>query len=120
MRASLLVVFAALLPGSPARAAEIATEGPVQQSAPNDAVFASDGADLQRLVENGPREIWLRPQAYHANLVIKRPLAIRGLRGASIESKTGTLLRIETDDATVDNLVLRGGGNSFVNEDAAI
>jgi nitrous oxidase accessory protein len=116
-----ILALAALLPAGAARAHEGGiAQGPIAVQAPEGATFAADGAELARLVESGPHDIWLRPQAYRTHLVIKRPLAIHGLLGASIESAAGTVVRIEADDVTIDNVAIRSAGNNFVTEDAAI
>ncbi|MGZ3419206.1 MAG: nitrous oxide reductase family maturation protein NosD [Polyangiales bacterium] len=111
--------LALLLPATPAEAAT-QTSGPVELQAPADAVFARDEQDLVRLVAEGPHDIWLRAATYRTQIVIRRPLALHGLRGARLESASGTVIRIETDDAIVDNVTIHGAGNNFVGEDAGI
>lgn len=116
----LLFALAVLLPASPAQAAP-PTSGPIELTAPAGAVFATDGADLARLVADGPSEIWLSPITYRTKLEIKRPLAIHGLRGAAVEGPgQGTVVRIESDGVVIDNVIVRGSGRNFVGEDAAI
>lgn len=117
-RALLALVVAAF----PANATATPIEaGPIALSAPADAVFASDGPDLARLLESGPREIWLRAETYRTQLVIKRAVAIHGLAGATIEGPgRGSVIVVDSDDVTIDNVVVRGSGRNFVGEDAAI
>ena len=116
----MLLAAATLLRASNA-SATVPGAGPIPVTAPAAAVFARDGADLARLVAEGPSEIWLAAKTYRAALNIKRPVAIRGLLGATIEGpSSGTVIRIETNHAILDNVVVRGAGNNFVGEDAAI
>jgi len=117
----LLLALAALLPPSVASAAPL-TAGPIELAAPPGAVFAEDGEALVRLVaEGGPSEIWLRARTYHAALHIKRPVAIRGLLGATIEGPSaGSVVRIDAEGVTIDNVIVRGAGTAFVGEDGAI
>jgi nitrous oxidase accessory protein len=115
-----LAALIALLPPSVARATA-PSAGPIAQNAPASAVFANDEADLVRLVAEGPSEIWLHAKTYRATLHIKRAVAIRGLLGATLEGpSSGSVIRIDTDGATIDNVIIRGAGNNFVGEDGAI
>lgn len=86
----------------PAAAAPV-DAGPHAISAPAGARFAEDGADLVRLLAEGPAEIWLRPTTYRGPFDIRRAVAVRGLPGATID---GTV-RIEADGATLDNVIVR-------------
>lgn len=116
----LILALVGLLPASIAHA-ETISNGPIELAAPANAVFARDGDDLARLVNSGPPEIWLRAETYRTRLEIKRTVAIRGLRGAVIEGPgRGTVVRIEADGATIDNVIIRGSGRNFVGEDAAV
>jgi nitrous oxidase accessory protein len=110
----LLVAVVLLLAGGPsAYAGGHLSAGPIGVAAPLDAVFAEDDAQLAKLIAEGPADIWLRARTYRAPLVIKRPVALRGLFGATIEA-SGTLIRIDANDVVVENLILRGG-NTGVN-----
>ena len=52
---------------------------------------------------------------------MKRPLALRGEKGASLEgSGTATVLDIESDDVTVENLAVRHSGHRNTVEDSGI
>lgn len=116
----LTLALAALMPASVASAAPN-ERGPIELVAPADAVFAKDSAELARLIESGPAEIWLRAETYRTTLTIKRTVAIRGLRGATLEGPGhGTVVRIEADGVAIENVVIRGSGRNFVGEDAAI
>ncbi len=97
--------------------------GPVDKAMPAGAVIAERSEDLVRLLadQTGPTEIWLRAKAYAGDFVIARPLALHGERGASLQgSGLGTVLSIEADDITVDNLLVRHSGHRSTTEDAAI
>lgn len=117
----LLLALAALLPASVVSAAPATSAGPIEQKAPPGAVFAETSEDLVRLAAEGPSEIWLRAKTYRAAVDIKRPVAIRGLLGATIEgASAGSVIRIDAEGATVENVIVRGSGNNFVGEDGAI
>ncbi len=80
-------------------------------------------SELERAVADpaGPSEIWLRPKAYRGDLVVKRPVAIRGEDGATLEG-TGesTVLTIAASDVTIDNVHVRHSGRRGTTEDAGI
>jgi nitrous oxidase accessory protein len=117
----LLLSLAALLPPSVASATPTPSAGPIAQLAPPGAVFANDETELARLVAEGPSEIWLRARVYRGALSIKRAVSVRGLQGATLEGlSSGSVVRIEADGATLDNVIVRGGGHNFVGEDGAI
>ena len=55
------------------------------------------------------------------DLVIQRPVALIGERGATLEGTGGgTVVTIETDDASVENLAIRHSGRRSTTEDAGI
>jgi nitrous oxidase accessory protein len=116
-----MLALVALMPASAQASRVTETAGPIELSAPANAVFASDGADLARLLESGPNEIWLRAADYHGAFTIKRPLTLRGLHGAALVGPSiGSVVRIEADDVTFENVIVRGAGRNFVGEDAGI
>ncbi len=97
--------------------------GPVAQAIPAGAVVASDGAALTRMLQDpsGPQEIWLRARRYDGDFVVRRKVALRAAQGAVLQGTgTGTVLAIEADDVTVDNVVVRHSGRRSTSEDAGI
>jgi nitrous oxidase accessory protein len=92
-------------------------------SATADAPPAMTFDELRALVEatDGPREIVIPPGVTRGDLLVKRPLVLRGAKGAVIEgTHTGTTLAIEADDVVVEGLEVRGSGKKHTTEDAAI
>jgi nitrous oxidase accessory protein len=79
--------------------------------------------ELRALVEasDGPREIVIPPGVVRGDLVVRRPLVLRGAKGAALEgTRNGTTLSIEADDVVVEGLEVRGSGKKHTTEDAAI
>lgn len=100
-----------------------APSGPVALTPPPGAAVARDDADLTRLLAdaNGPREVWLGAQVYHGDFEIKRPLTLRGTGQSVLDgSGTGTVLSIEADGVTVENLTVRDSGRRHTVEDAGV
>jgi nitrous oxidase accessory protein len=97
--------------------------GTEPRALPASAVIASDSEQLARLIAqtDGPREIGLHPRVYRGDLKIRRPLTLRGDGGAVLEG-TGrdTVVDIESDDVTIDNLTVRRSGRRQTQEDAAL
>ena len=96
--------------------------GPRDRDVPEGAVVAASFEELVSLVGDprGPAEIWLRGN-YHGDLVVKRPLALRGARGATLDgSGSSTVITIDANDVTVEHLVVRHSGRRRTTEDAAI
>jgi nitrous oxidase accessory protein len=81
----------------------------------------SSAAELRAALDSGATEISLRAGVYPGDLVIKRPVTLRGARGAILEgSGSGTVLTIDASDVRVDNLHIRHSGRRHTAEDAAI
>ncbi len=125
------IVIAALAIGTfgfgPAAATEApaldADTGPRERALPGDAVIASSFNDLARLASDasGPRVIGLRAGTYRGDLVVKRPLTIVGERGTTIEGTgAGTVIAIEADDVSIENLAVRHSGRRNTTEDSGI
>lgn len=107
-----LPLAAALLDGLPARA-EAPAAGTVVRSFDElrDLVAAADG----------PRDIALLPGVYRGDLVVKRPLAIHGTKVAVLEgSGTGTVVTVQANDVSIEDVVVRRSGKRHTAEDAAI
>jgi nitrous oxidase accessory protein len=91
--------------------------------APPGATFVETFDDLAKLTAaaDGPREVWLRGRRYRGDLAVKRPIAIRGEAGASLEGTgAGTVLSIDSSDVTVEGLTVRHSGRRNTTEDAGI
>ncbi len=128
-----LITFGLLGLGTLARGAE-APAAPSPSSArvfgprattarPDAAVLATSFEHLRGLVADpaGPHEIELVAGVHHGDLTVKRPLVLRGQAGAILEgSGNGTVLVLDTDDAAVENLVVRRSGHRHTSEDAGI
>jgi nitrous oxidase accessory protein len=100
-----------------------ADAGPIAQSIPAGAVVAEDEAALRDLLARpgGPAEIWLRARTYRGDFEIRRPLSLRGELGAALEGTgRGTVLSVEADDVSVDNLAVRHSGRRSTSEDAGV
>lgn len=116
-----LVASLGLTRGTSSASGVMPGRGPIELTPPPGAVVAVDEADLVKLVAEGPDEIWLSAKTYRTALTIKRPVALHGMRGATLVGPgQGTVVRIEADSVLVDNLIVRGSGNNFVGEDAAV
>lgn len=97
--------------------------GPRARVGPAGAVFVESFAELQRAVSDvaGPPEIWLRGKTYGGDLVVKRPVAIHGETGATLEGTgTSTVLAIEANDVAFDNVYVRHSGRHSTTNDAGI
>jgi nitrous oxidase accessory protein len=87
------------------------------------AVVARTFEELAAFVRDaaGPREIELLPQGYRGDLVVKRPVAIRGTRGTTLEgSGSGTVVTIDGNDVTLEHVSIRHSGRRHTAEDSAI
>ncbi len=108
--------------GEPAGARE-ASYGPRDRTPPAGATIAHDAVELLRFVADpaGPRELWLEPRRYAVSLTIKRPLALHGRRGARLSGPgSGTVVAIDADDVTIEDVAIDGAGQRHTTEDSAI
>jgi nitrous oxidase accessory protein len=97
--------------------------GPIAVSIPAGARVAETADELANWLADpaGPTEIWLRARRYQGDFKIARKLTLRGARGATLQgSGHGTVLEIEADAATVENLIIRHSGQRNTAEDAGI
>lgn len=103
--------------------AEATPVGPRAGAPSPTATLAASFDDLKRLVTDpaGPAEIELGPGVHHGDLVIKRPLVLRGRAGAVIEgSGSGTVVTIDAKDVTLEDVAVRRSGRRHTVEDAGI
>lgn len=97
--------------------------GPRAREIPAGAAIAETPEQLSAMLADagGPAEIWLRPRVYRGDFAVRRPLALRGARGAVIEGiGASTVLTIDARDVTVENVVIRHSGRRHTAEDAGI
>lgn len=97
--------------------------GPVVRTIPEGAFVAEDEIALRRALEDpsGPANIWLRARTYVGDFIVKRPLALRGEKGATLQGLgVGTVLELDSDDVTVENLTVRHSGHRNTIEDSGI
>ena len=97
--------------------------GPVVRAIPDGAFVAEDEGALHRALEDpsGPASVWLRARTYEGDFTVKRPLALHGEKGATLQgSGLGTVLLLESDDVTVENLTVRHSGHRHTLEDSGI
>jgi len=101
----------------------LADAGPARRPLSVGFVMATDGSELQRLLDapDGPAQIGVRGAAYHGGIVVRRPVVLRGDGTAVIDGAgSGTVLSIESDDVSVENLTVRHSGRRQTTEDAGI
>jgi nitrous oxidase accessory protein len=69
----------------------------------------------------GPASIALRRGTYRGDLVIRRPLALRGESGATLAGTgASTVITIDANDVTIEGLRVTHSGRRSTTEDAAI
>ncbi len=95
--------------------------GPRERDVPAGAIVAASFDELAAFVADphGPAEIWLRG-TYRGDLVVKRPVALRGARAILDGTGASTVVTIEASDVTIEDLVVRHTGRRRTTEDAAI
>lgn len=117
-----LLPFGASAEGTPV-AADAPTAGPRDRDPVAGATVARSSGELATLLAdpNGPKEIELTAGVYGGDVVVKRPVAIRGARGTILEgSGRTTVVTIEANDVTVENVLVRGSGRRHTTEDAGL
>lgn len=101
----------------------VANAGPQLRPLPADFVIARDATELQGLLDDpaGPRQIGVRGSGYRGGLVIRRPVVLRGDGSAVIDGEgSGSVIRVESDDVSIENLSVRHSGHRQTTEDAGI
>lgn len=121
---AVLLVALATVRGAAASSDALAPEaGPVARDVPAGAVVAHGFAELEALVKDkaGPRDVWLEPKTYTGDLVIERPIALHGAKGATLEG-TGhaTVVTVKADDVLLENLYIRRSGHRHTAEDSGV
>ena len=120
------LAFSLLGGGPPAAAADVGAlfpVGPRAVASSPTAAPAASFAELAALVAdpNGPREIELAAGVHSGDLVVKRPLVLRGRPGAILEGTGhGTVVTVAADDVSLENLSIRKSGRRHTSEDAGI
>lgn len=100
-----------------------ADAGPSLTTLPAQFIVARDRIELQRLLDDpaGPSHIGVRGAVYQGGVVIRRPVTLRGDGTATIDGAgIGTVLSIESDDVSIENLSVRHSGHRQTTEDAGI
>ncbi len=123
LAAALSIGLSGGAPPAAAATASLPIVGPRDVPASATAASPASFAALAEMVADpdGPREIELAATVYTGDLVVKRPLVLRGRRGAVLEGTgNGTVVTIAADDVTVENLVIRKSGHRHTSEDSGI
>ena len=100
-----------------------ADAGPTRSALPANFPLAHDSRELQGWLDDpaGPRAIGLRGAVYRSAIVIRRPVTLRGDGTAVIDGAgSGTVVSIEADDVSLENLTVRHSGHRQTTEDAGI
>lgn len=82
-----------------------------------------DSAALAALLADpaGPAEIQLGAKVYAGDLVIRRPVILRGVPGTVLEgSGHTTVVTIDAKDVVLENVTVRGSGRRHTAEDAGV
>jgi nitrous oxidase accessory protein len=102
--------------------AHVVIAGPHERVAPATAITAQTTDELRALVADarGPAQIWLAPGTY-GSIDVKRPVAIVGTRDVVLDgAHSGTVITIESNDVTIENVAVRASGRRHTAEDAGI
>lgn len=119
----MLVALASLRGEAASAAVPEPDTGPRDLAMPAGAVVARSFDELAAIVKDpgGPRDVWLEPKTYAGDLVVERPVAIHGQRGATLEG-TGrsTVVTVKADDVLLENVYVRNSGHRHTAEDSGI
>jgi nitrous oxidase accessory protein len=97
--------------------------GPREIPRSNAATLVTTFDALRALVAdpNGPREIELAPGVYRGDLVVKRPVVLRGMKGAVLEGTgSGSVVTVDAKDVAIENVRIRRSGHRHTTEDAGV
>jgi nitrous oxidase accessory protein len=97
--------------------------GPADRTAPSGATILRTSEELSDFISDplANREAWLAPGTYAGPVVIRRPLALHGTSGVIVDGgHAGTVVSIESNDVTLDNVVVRASGRRHSAEDSGI
>ncbi|HYV43244.1 MAG TPA: nitrous oxide reductase family maturation protein NosD [Myxococcaceae bacterium] len=79
------------------------------------------GQSIQAALDAGADAVVLAPGVYREPLTIRRAAALRGEPGAVIDGGgAGTVVRIQAPGVALESLTIRGSGDSYDREDAAV
>lgn len=121
--AAVLVAGAGGAPAATQAPEPAASVGPRARVAERGAALARSFAELQAMIDdpNGPSAIELGARTYAGDLVIRRPVAVRGTNGTVIEgSGRGTVVTVTANDVVLEGLVVRSSGRRHTTEDAGM
>lgn len=120
---ALLLTLASMQGAAALTASPTPDAGPRELLMPAAAIVAHSFVELSAIVADsgGPRDVWLEPKTYTGDLSIERPVALHGIKGATLEG-TGrsTVVAIKADDVLVENVYVRRSGHRHTAEDSAI
>lgn len=113
LRITFLLIAGMLAAGAvPARAQQVTDSSGTAFQTLREAIERADSGAVLTLAPGTYRE---------HNLVIDRPITLRGEKGAVIDGEgKGSVLLVHADDVTVKDLEVRGAGVSFMNDNAGI
>jgi nitrous oxidase accessory protein len=97
-----------------------AQPGPVEAACPEGAQVARDGERLDRLLAEGPTDIWVAGRI-HGDHVAKRTVRLHGCEGATLAgSGAGTVLVLEGEGMLVEDVRFESSGSRVAFEDGAL
>jgi nitrous oxidase accessory protein len=98
--------------------------GPVAQASPPGANVPRDEQQLREWLADpaGPSDIWLPERVWHGDLLIRRTVTLHGAGPGTVLRGTGTatVVDIEGDGVTLENLTIAGSGDRHTSEDAGV
>ncbi|MDQ0215625.1 nitrous oxidase accessory protein [Oikeobacillus pervagus] len=81
---------------------------------------SAESNPLQELIDGTPKggELKLEAKTYNGNIVINKPLTIKGKKGTVINGdQTGNVIEVTSDDVTLANLTIKHSGMSRSSEE---
>lgn len=129
LRTSLLSLALACVSPNASSTAAASSATPPEES-PSEAAHDRPGGVVARTDEelasmlarqDGPAIIDLLRRTYRGPLVIKRPVTLHGVKGTTISGEGhGTVITVDAEDVTIENLTIRDSGHRHTAEDAGI